>query len=300
MLSGIAGEGSEAKITIGLGDKSGLPDVVKNAVSGRPLIEIAITIDGKPVQWKNPAAPVTVSIPYTPTAEELQNPDAIVIWYIDGSGNPVCIPNGLYDAATGAVTFTTTHFSLYAVGYNKVSFGDVAENDRYYKAISFIAARGVTSGTGNGNYSPAAGLKRGEFIVLLMNAYGIAPDTDPVNNFSDAGSTWYTGYLAAAKRLGISAGVGNNLYAPGKALTRQEMFTLLHNALKVIGQLPQGDSGRTLSGFADAGSIADWAKEAMTLLVKTGIIGGDTGVLTPIYTATRAEMAQALYTLLSK
>jgi hypothetical protein len=44
---------------------------------------------------------------------------------------------------------------------------------------------------------------------MLMKAYGIAPDTNPEDNFADAGDTYYTGYLAAAKRLGISAGVGN-------------------------------------------------------------------------------------------
>jgi len=32
-----------------------------------------------------------------------------------------------------------------------------------------------------------------------------------------------------------------------------EMFTLLHNALKLIGQLPEGDSGKTLDQFTDAG-----------------------------------------------
>lgn len=57
-----------------------------------------------------------------------------------------------------------------------------------------------------------------QFIVLLMNAYSIAPDAKPADNFADAGDTWYTGYLAAAKRLGISAGVGNNMFAPGKEI----------------------------------------------------------------------------------
>jgi len=36
------------------------------------------------------------------------------------------IPNGQYDPATGTVTFSTTHFSYYAVGFAQVSFNDVA------------------------------------------------------------------------------------------------------------------------------------------------------------------------------
>ena len=92
----------------------------------------------------------------------------------------------------------------------------------------------------------------------------------------------------------------DNPNAPGKEITRQEMFTLLYNALKVIGQLPPGNSGKTLSDFTDAGQIDSWAKEALALLVKTGTISGNAGKLTPTSTATRAEMAQVLYNLLPK
>jgi hypothetical protein len=287
-------------LMIAAGDRSKLDAAVQAQIGDRPVIEINLKVDGKQIAWSNSGAPVTVTVSYTPASEELANPGSIVVWYIDGSGNVVTIPNGHYDPATGTVTFTTTHFSCYAVGYNKVAFNDVSATAWYSKAAGFIAARGITSGTGNGKYSPEAKLTRGEFIVFMMRAYDIAPDTDPGNNFSDAGNTYYTGYLAAAKRLGISSGVGNNMYAPGNEITRQEMFTLLYNVLKVIGQLPQGDSGKSLSSFSDAGQIASWAKDTMALLVETGTIGGNAGKLTPIGTTTRAEMAQVLYNLLSK
>jgi uncharacterized repeat protein (TIGR02543 family) len=301
MLTGVSGiGGSKAEIAIGQGDKSNLPEDVKDAIGDRPLVQLTLSIDGKQTGWSNPDAPVTVSISYTPTAAELANPESIVVWYIDGSGKAVSVPNGRYDPITGTVTFTTTHFSHYAVSYNRMSFKDVANDAWYSKAVSFIAARKITTGTGSGNFSPKAKLTRGQFIVMLMKAYGIAPDTNPVDNFSDAGNTYYTGYLSAAKQLGITAGTGSNMYAPGKEITRQEMFALLYNALKVIGQLPQGDTGKTLEHFSDAGQIDSWAKEAMTLLIKTGTIGGNAGKLNPTSTTSRAEMAQVLYNLLSK
>jgi len=301
MLAGIPGtEESSAGITIGQGDKSGLPEEVKAAVGDRPIVQLTLTLDGKQTEWNNPSAPVTVSIPYTPTAAELENPEHIVVWYIDGSGSVVLVPNGRYDPATGTVTFTTTHFSYYAVVYKQVSFKDVAAGAWYSKAVSFIAAREITTGTGGGNFSPDAKLTRGQFIVMLMKAYEISPDTNPQDNFADAGSTWYTGYLAAAKRLKISAGVGGNMFAPEKEITRQEMFTMLHNALKAINRLPRGSSGKSLSDFSDADDIAPWAKDAVKLLVETGTIGGSGGKLLPQDTATRAQMAQVLYSLLSR
>ncbi|MCR2803554.1 polysaccharide lyase family 8 super-sandwich domain-containing protein [Paenibacillus soyae] len=299
MLTGVSGiSGGKAEISIGQGDKDRLPADVKAAIGDKPLIELTLSIDGKRTDGSNPGASVTVSIPYTPTAAELANPESIVIWFIDGSGKIMTIPNGKYAPATGRVTFQTTHFSDYAVAYNKVSFKDVVPSAWYTKAVSFIAAREMTSGTGNGHYSPDARLTRGEFIVMMMRAYGIEPDANPADNFSDAGNAYYSGYLAAAKRLGITAGIGDKKYAPGKEITRQAMFTLLYNALKVIGQLPQGDSGKTLSDFADAEQINGWAKDAMSLLVQTGTVGGNAGKLAPNGTATRAEMAQVLYRLL--
>ncbi|RCX17160.1 putative repeat protein (TIGR02543 family) [Anaerobacterium chartisolvens] len=301
MLTGVAGMSeSKAEISIGHGDKNGLPGNVKSALGEKPLVQLTLSIDGKQTRWSNPNAPITVSIPYTPTAEELVSPESIIVWYIDGSGNVVTIPNGRYDAATETVTFRTTHFSSYAVAYNKVSFNDVAASVWYNKAVSFIAARGITTGTGNGNYSPEAKLTRGEFIILIMRAYGISPEENPTDNFSDAGNTYYTGYLAAVKKLGISTGIENNMYAPGNHITRQRMFTLLYDMLKAIGQLPDGDSGRLISDFSDAGQINSWAKEAMMLLVETGTISGNGGKLNPTGTTTRAEIAQVLYNLLGK
>ena len=131
-----------------------------------------------------------------------------------------------------------------------------------------------------------------------MRAYGIAPDEDTTDSFADAGDTYYTGYLATAKRLGISAGVGGNLFAPEKEITRQEMFVLLYNTLNTIGRLPKGNSGKTLSDFHDSSLINPWAKEAMTLLVETGTVNGSDERLFPTDTTTRAEMAQTLYNLI--
>ncbi len=301
MLSGMSGtEDKKVGISIGYGNKNTLSDKEKEAVGERPLIKLQLTLDGTQTSWNNPDAPVTVSIPYTPSDEELENPDSIIVWYLDGAGNLVCITNGKYDPVTGKVTFTTTHFSLYAVGYNRITFSDVEQSAWYEKAVGFIAAREITKGTRAGRFSPEALLTRGEFIVMLMRAYGIKPDDNPADNFADAGDTYYTGYLAAAKRLGISKGVGNNLFAPGNNITRQEMFTLLYNALKVINRIPQGTSAKTLSSFTDKDSIAPWAEEAMDHLLKAGAISGSNGRLNPQNTSTRAEMAQVLYNLLSK
>lgn len=286
----------DVTITASKVDVSTLPHEVQHVVGDRPVFDFSVTSGDKTISQFG--GNVSVSIPYTP--HEGEDINAIVIYYINASGELEALTNCIYDSATGRISFSTSHFSQYAVGYNKVDFKDVDKGAWYSKAVSFIAAREITSGTGGGNFSPEAMLTRGQFIVMLMRAYGIAPDIDPEDNFADAGDTYYTGYLAAAKRLGISAGIGNNLYAPEREITRQEMFTLLYNALKVIGKLPFGGVGKPLSAFTDADSISSFAKEAITFFVGTGIIVGNGGKLSPTSTTTRAEMAQVLYQLMSR
>ena len=299
MLTG-TGLSGEAGITIGEGEISSLPEDVQESIGDRPVIQLTLSINGRQTEWNNPGAPVTVSIPYTPTAEELRNPESIVVWYIDGSGRAVSVPNGRYDPETGTVIFTTTHFSLYAITYNMITFKDVYPTAWYRDAVVFIAARGITAGTGDGSFESENNLTRAEFLVMMMKAYEMEPGTDLSGNFADAGTTWYTGYLAAAKKLGIAAGIGNNLFAPDREINRQEMFTLLYNTLKLIDKLPEGTSGSELPDYRDAVMVAPWAKDAMTLFVKTGIVSGSGGLLSPEDTTTRAEMAQVLYSLLTK
>jgi len=290
LLSGFL---SALKISAAKVDAVTLSEETKQLVRDRPVYNFSVISGDKTISQFG--GNVSVLIPYTPKPGEDAN--AIVIYYINAEGKPEIVSNCVYDSATSIISFTTNHFSKYAVGYNKMNFKDVAADAWYSKAVSFIAARGITAGTDSASYRPEAKLTRGEFMVMLMKAYSIAPDANRSDNFVDAGDTYYTGYLAAAKRLGISGGVGNNMFAPDKKITRQEMFTMLYNALKAIGELPAGTSGKQLSAFSDAEHVASWAKDAMKFMVETGIISGNDGKLSATDTTTRAEMTQVLYNL---
>ncbi|SBW00496.1 exported hypothetical protein [uncultured Eubacteriales bacterium] len=295
-LKTISGASGDVTVTVTKTNSSTLSAAAQALIGNHPVFTLGVTSGGSALSQFG--GDVTVSVPYTPVSGEDTN--AIVIYYISADGTPTLVPDARYDTATGTVIFTTTHFSAYAVGYNKVSFTDVSAAAWYADAVTFLSARGVTSGTTDTTFSPDATLTRGQFITMLLRAYGVATVTNPTDNFTDAGSTYYTGYLAAAKKLGITSGVGDNKFAPDNSITRQEMFTLLYNALKVLDKLPKGDNGKTLTDFTDSGSMASWAKEAMTVLVKSGTVSGSDGKLTPTSGSTRAQMAQVLYNLLSK
>jgi|GEM_PF-1239274 len=284
----------EAKITVAAVSPAALSAAEQAQVQGRPVYDLTVTAGEKPVADFDRGF-ATVRIPYELQAGENEN--AVVIYYLaaDGSLKPV---RGHYDPLTATVVFKTAHFSKFVIGYNPVTFSDVPASAWYKDAVDFIAARGITTGTTKDQFSPQDRLTRGQYLVMIMRAYGLEPDQAPQINFADAGDTYYTGYLAAARRLDITKGIGNNLFAPERPITRQEMFTLLYNTLQELGELPSGTGGKPLTSFSDAGQVASWAKEAMELLTQTGIVSGSGGLLNPTGTATRAEMAQVLYNLL--
>lgn len=268
----------------------------QQVIGDRPVFNFSVTSEGKTISQFGGA--VTVSVPYTPNPSE--DIEALVVYYVNSAGKLETVSSCSYDTKTGTVKFTTTHFSTYAVGYNKINFVDVAPNSEYSKAINFIAARGITTGTGGAKFSPDSTITRGQFMVMLMKAYGIQPDEEGRENFSDAGSTYYTNYLSAAKRLGLTNGTGNNTFSPEKEITQQEMINLLYKTLKIMGKLPTAEKGKDLTGFSDASQVAPWAKEGMALFTKAGILTGKAGKLEPTKKASRAQMAQVLYNLLSK
>ena len=184
---------------------------------------------------------------------------------------------------------------------NGLTFDDVSESDWFYESVMFIAEEGITTGTGDGKFSPDAGLTRAQFIVMLMRAYDIDPLETDADNFDDAGETWYTGYLAAAKAMAISKGVGDNMFAPNRGLTRQEMYVLMYNALNVLEDLPEVTTELTLEDLADRDDLAVWAEEGVGYLLSSGdITTGDNSKLNPQVTATRAQMAQLLYNILAE
>ncbi|QGQ98880.1 S-layer homology domain-containing protein [Paenibacillus psychroresistens] len=273
-----------------------LSEESKQVLGDRPVYDFTVTAGGSNVSTFGGGS-VSISVPYVLKAGEDQ--DSVIVYYVTDAGELETI-RGKFNAATGTVDFSTTHFSKYIIGYNKVTFADISDSAWYSNAVGFLAAREITSGTGGNKYSPNATVTRGQFIALLLKAYGVKEEAVGSDNYADAGNTYYTNYLAAAKKLGITAGIGNNKFAPDAQITRQDLFTLLYKALDVLGELPQDKTSATVSSFKDASQIAGYAQEAFKILVESGVITGSDSKLNPKGVTTRAQVAQVLYNLFSK
>jgi hypothetical protein len=300
MLSGVSeADGKIAGINIGRGDKSLLSQDVKAALGDKPLVKLILTLDGKQVEWNNLDAPVTVSIPYIPTAAEVQNPEHIVIWYIDGSGNAISVPSGKYDPETGVVTFTTTHFSEYAVAYVTKTFNDLGSATWAKKPIEVMISKGIISGTGKDTYSPGFNITRADYLVFLVNTLGLTVDFD--TNFDDVKQgDYYYEALGIARKLGIATGSGNNKFNPKANISRQDMMVLTARALEKFKKLEAAGVSPVLGKFKDKGDIAGYATDGMAALVREGLIAGSGDMINPQANTTRAEAAVFLYRIYNK
>lgn len=297
MLSGVSGD--KAGITIGQHDKSGLPEDVKAAIGDRPLIQLTLTVDGKQTEWNNPDAPVTVSIPYTPTAAELADPEHITVWYIDGSGNVVSIPSGRYDAATGKVIFSTTHFSNYAIAFVSKTFNDLGSAAWAKKSIEVLASKGILKGVSEEEYAPQNNITRAEYLYFLIRTLGA--DAKAEGNFDDISKeSYYYKEIAIAKALGITGGTGNNRFSPDERISRQDMTVMTERALRIMKMLKVQETAWSLDKFTDSSLVADYAVNSVGFAVKEGLPAGSGDKLNPLGNTTRAEAAVFLYRLYNK
>ncbi len=296
MLTGTdAATGDTAQIELGLVDSSELSDKARNAVGDRPVVSLSLYIDGEQTDWNNPKAPVTVSIPYTPAARE--NLKAIVIWYIDGDGNLNCVKNGYYDSKTGTVTFKTTHFSLYAVGYNSVSFSDVSGSSWYADYVDYLAARGIVGGN-NGTYNSGASITRAEFVTILARMSGDDLSGYALSSFKDvASSDWYAAAAQWAYASGIATG-SDGKFNPNAAITREQMTAMLYRYAEYAGTVSNAE-GMSAREFTDYESISTWAQGSVQWAVNNGIISGNTdGSFASASNATRAQAAKMIAVML--
>ncbi|HEX9060898.1 MAG TPA: S-layer homology domain-containing protein, partial [Clostridia bacterium] len=285
-------------LSIGTVDKSKLDSSMQTKIGHGPVIELNIKADGETLKWNNPDVPVTVSIPYTPTDYEKADPEHIVVWYIDDNSEVSSISNGRYDTNTGKVTFSTTHFSKYAVTFVSKTFSDIAGYPWARKPIEVMASKGIISGTSTENYTPDSEVKRGDFMLLLVKALGFSARFE--GNFKDVKPTdYYYDAVGIARKLGIAKGNGDK-FNPDEVITRQDMMALIDRAMLAAKKNLSAGSVDDLNKFTDKSEISSYAAKSIASLIKNGIVTGNGTGINPLGIATRAETAVLIYRIYNK
>lgn len=276
-------------------DKEGLEEEIKEKVGDRPLYDFTVLVNGIEVSDFGGGV-VTVTVPYT--LKEGENKNSIVVYHITDGGEFVKV-EGRYVDELESVVFTTTHFSMFTLGLNEVTFIDVSDTQWFYDCVSYISARNMPAGVVDNAFRPYDDITRAEFLVMVMDAFNIRPDSTIVVNFKDAGNDYYTPYLAVARKMGIAKGVGDDTFRPNDRILRQDMLLLIFRVLYEVDRLPKTEIGVKASTFADYNEISDYALSTVEYFVERGIIRGSGNRIMPKSNLERAEAAQVLYNLLT-
>lgn len=168
-------------------------------------------------------------------------------------------------------------------------------------SVEFLAAYGITTGTGDGaTFSPASTLTRGDYILMLYRTFGFS-STTAAGNFTDvAAGSYYAEALAHAKALGIATAEADGSLRPNDPVTRQDAMVFLLRAMQAVNRSVPNAYDSYLSRFPDGASVADYARTAMAAMAQAGVIqGNEQGKLNPTGTLNRAEMAVILHRALT-
>ena len=181
-------------------------------------------------------------------------------------------------------------------------FSDMGSYNSWAGAsVEFLAAYGITTGTGDGaTFSPASTLTRGDYILMLYRTFGFS-STTAAGNFTDvAAGSYYAEALAHAKALGIATAEADGSFRPNDPVTRQDAMVFLLRAMQAVNRSVPNAYDSYLSRFPDGASVADYARTAMAAMAQAGVIqGNEQGKLNPTGTLNRAEMAVILHRALT-
>ena len=109
------------------------------------------------------------------------------------------------------------------------SFADVSTDAYYAKAVAWAVENGITTGTGDGKFSPDATCTRAQSVTFLFRAIGKLVDSKV--EFSDVlTDSYYANAVAWAVENGVTNGIGDGLFGPDNSCTRAQIVTFLFRA----------------------------------------------------------------------
>ena len=233
--------------------------------------------------------------------------DSYVDTYVDALGH--AWDNGTVTkqptaTETGIKTYTCTRCSatktetIPAGSCPSAGFTDVpGEGNWAHAGIDYCVASGLMSGVGSGRFAPKMTTTRAQIVQILYNLEG-EPKVSGTMPFTDLTQDWYQDAVLWAYQTGVVSGTSATTFAPDLPVTREQIAVILMGyAEKVLG-VTRTWTPADLSVYPDAGSVSDWAKDAMADAVALGLISGASNggqtYLNPQGSATREQVATIL------
>ena len=233
--------------------------------------------------------------------------DSYVDTYVDALGH--AWDNGKVtkeptETETGVKTFTCTRCgetkteTIPATGVIDVTkmFTDVSHSWAD-DGIQYCVTHQLMSGIGNDLFGPKLTTTRAQIVQILYNLEG-EPKVSGKTPFTDLTQDWYQDAVLWAYQTGVVAGTSSTTFEPDRPVTREQIAVILMEYVTRVLKLERTWTPADLSTFPDAGSVSDWAKDAMADAVALGLISGASNggqtYLEPQGSATREQVATIL------
>lgn len=179
---------------------------------------------------------------------------------------------------TGAINVTYEGYKLYS-DFESIS-GWALEYVQKARKLNLMEGTNAVTNT----FSPKNDITRAEFTAVILRLLGEKPLESSKTIFKDVGANkWYFGYIMRAKEKGLVEGISEDMFAPDRAITRQEMAAMIARALN----LTEDSKGEEIKDFNE---VSSWAKSSVAAVYNKGIMIGFEGVFDPEGKASR-EMA---------
>ena len=164
--------------------------------------------------------------------------------------------------------------------------------------IRYCVTHQLMSGIGNNLFGPKLTTTRAQIVQILYNLEG-EPEVSGTTPFTDLTQDWYQDAILWAYQTGVVAGTGDGTtFEPDRPVTREQIAVILMEYVTRVLKLERTWTPADLSAFPDAGSVSDWAKDAMADAVALGLISGASNggqtLLEPQGSATREQVATIL------
>ena len=218
-----------------------------------------------------------------------------------GSGKvtkePTATENGIKTYICARCGETKTEV-IPAGGCPSAGFTDVPGEDNWAHAgIDYCVANGLMSGVGGNLFAPKKTTTRAQIVQILYNLQG-EPRVYGSTPFTDLTNDWYQDAILWAYQTGVVAGTSGTTFDPDLPVTREQIAVILMEYTSRVLGLKNLCTPADLSRYPDAGSVSDWAKDAMADAVALGLISGASNggqtLLEPQGSATREQVATIL------
>ena len=233
--------------------------------------------------------------------------DSYVDTYVDALGH--AWDNGKVtkeptETETGVKTFTCTRCgetkteTIPATGSVDVTemFTDVSHSWAD-DGIQYCVTHQLMSGIGNDLFGPKLTTTRAQIVQILYNLEG-EPKVSGKTPFTDLTNDWYQDAVLWAYQTGVVAGTSSTTFEPDLPVTREQIAVILMEYMTRVLKFERTWTPADLSRYPDAGSVSDWAKNAMADAVALGLISGASNggqtCLEPQGSATREQVATIL------